>query len=212
MKNKILTLILAGAVILSALSGCSSGEKAHEGAAVTENGTRTPETDGKDNENTEGEQGGQPPEPPKGEITAESIGAAVKAAYGGKYLPDTPMDGEMLRAKFGFEEGSYTEIFAESPMIGTHPDTLVIVKAAEGKLDSVREKLTAYREALINDTMQYPMNLPKIHASQVVVKGDYAAFILLGEVNENVNSSEEEQARFAEEQVKIGVDAFNKCF
>lgn len=212
MKKKILAFIFAGAVMLSVFSGCSKNEKAPENTSAAESITTAPETDKKDNESTEAGQGSEPPEGPAEGITAESIASAVKVAYGGNYLPDTPMDEEMLKARFGFEEGSYTDIFAESPMIGAHPDTLVIVKAAEGKLDSVREKLKAYRETLVNDTMQYPMNIPKIHASKVVVNGDYAAFILLGAVNENEDSSEEEQAKFAEEQVKIGVDAFNKCF
>ena len=122
------------------------------------------------------------------------------------------MDADMIAAKFGIEADSYTDIYAESPMIGAHPDTLLIVKPAEGKLDEVKGKLDAYREQLVNDTMQYPMNIPKINASQVVVKGGYAAFILLGVINENGNTSDEEMEKFAKEQEQIGLDAFDKCF
>ena len=60
--------------------------------------------------------------------------------------------------------------------------------------------------------MQYPMNLPKINASQVVQNGDYVAFIMLGAINDDMDASEDDQAKFAEEQEKIGVDAFNKYF
>ncbi len=219
MNKRILTLFITGAVILSALSGCDTSQNAgggttapqsgtvtsDNGANASEEGTNAPEGNGEENTESEGNA------PAEG-ITAESIANAIKTAYGKNYLPNMQMDAEMIAAKFGIEADSYTEIYAESPMIGAHPDTLVIVKPAEGKPEEVKGKLDAYREQLVNDTMQYPMNIAKINASQVVVKGDYAAFILLGAINENENASDEEQAKFAEEQEKIGVDAFNKCF
>lgn len=213
MNKRIISLIIAGAVLFSALSGCSSrqdtgGEAPRNTAAGTENGTSVSENENNTEENT----GSAQENPPSEKITAESIAEAIKAAYGENYLPDTPMSSEMIGVKFGLEADSYTEIFAESPMIGAHPDTLVIVKAAEGRLEEVKGKLEEYREQLVNDTMQYPMNLAKIHASRVAVNGDFAAFILLGAINGNEDASEEEQAQFAEEQEKIGVDAFNAIF
>lgn len=213
MNKNVLSLIIAGAVALSALSGC----KARQGADVetprntvsaAENETNVSENENNGEENTGAEQGNTSSE----KITAETIASAIKAAYGENYLPNTAMTSEMTETKFGLKPDSYTEIFAESPMIGAHPDTLVIVKAAEGRLEEVKGKLEEYREQLVNDTMQYPMNLAKIHASRVVVNGDFAAFILLGAINGNEDASEEEQAQFAEEQEKIGVDAFNAVF
>lgn len=206
MIKRILSLIIAGAVVLTALSGCNSRQEAddkapHNTAPAAENGNNSEENTGAGQEN-----------PPPEKITVETIASAIKAAYGENYLPDTVMTSEMIEAKFGLNADCCTEIFAESPMIGAHPDTLVIVKAAEGRLEEIKGKLEAYREQLVNDTMQYPMNLAKIHASRVVVNGDFAAFILLGAINENADASEEEGAQFAEEQEKIGIDAFNAVF
>lgn len=213
MNKRILALIITGAVILSALSGCDISQNAGGGTAASDNGANAFEEGTSDPEGTKAEENteGEGNTPAEG-VTAESLANAIKTAYGENYLPNMQMDAEMIAAKFGIEADSCTEIYAESPMIGAHPDTLVIVKPAEGKFEEVKGKLDAYREQLVNDTMQYPMNIAKINASQVVVKGGYAAFILLGAINENDNASDEEMERFAKEQEQIGIDAFNKCF
>ncbi len=219
MKKKIISLLLASAIILSAFSGCNNSEgntpetttPAEPVPTASEESTAPESTEAQTEpaaETTEGEQGGSTSE----DGTVNKIADAIKAAYGENYLPDMPMEGELIQQVFGLEPDLYTEIFAETPMIGAHPDTLLIAKAAEGKVEDVKSKLDAYRERLVNDTMQYPMNLPKINASQVVVNGDYVAFILLGAFSEDEDASEEEQAKFAEEQEQIGIDAFNKYF
>lgn len=224
MRKKLLSLITASAVIISTLlTGCSSGqdgEKTDTPASSTSvtspddshqtgDGTSAPEESGKPEEGTGTvqEEGN-----PADDITAAAIANVIKTAYGENYLPDTQMDGERISTLLGISAEDCADIYAESPMIGTHPDTLIIVKPAEGKFEEVKSKLEAYREKLINDTMQYPMNLAKINASKVITGGDYVAFILLGALNENEDASEEEQAQFAEAQEKIGVDAFSSCF
>lgn len=214
MNKRIISLLIASAFILSAFAGCNSNENDTPSTTTPEAVITTPaeENTSADTEapadTTAAEQGGENNE----DNTVNKIAEAIKAAYGDDYLPDMPMDGEMINTFFGLEPDLYTEVFAETPMISAHPDTLLIVKAAEGKTEEVKLKLDAYRERLVNDTMQYPMNLPKIQASQVVVNGDYAAFILLGAPNDDMDASEEEQAKFAEEQEQIGIDAFNKYF
>lgn len=47
-----------------------------------------------------------------------------------------------------------------------------------------------YREELIQDTCQYPMNQLKIQASKVYVKGNYVCFIMLG----TISNKQEEQS------------------
>lgn len=132
-----------------------------------------------------------------GESTAESSGAAgeetngwtpemdavrkaVVAALGESYWPDMALDSEMLETVFGLTPDMYDDYLAEMPMISTNVDTLVVVKAKEGQADAVEEALTAYRENLVGDTMQYPMNLGKIQASRVEKIGNYVCFVQLG--------------------------------
>ena len=82
--------------------------------------------------------------------------AVVDAVGQDEYWPDMPMDGEMLNMLYGITSDMYDDYMAESPMISTNVDTLVIVKAKTDQVDTVFDLMTAYREKLVNDTMQYP--------------------------------------------------------
>ena len=145
---------------------------------------------------------------PAAASTAEIVNA-VKNAYG----PDIPaidaLPEEMLGDWFGLADGTYTDVTAHVPMISTFVDTVAVVKAAPGKVGEVEAALKAYRDYLVNDSFQYPMNVAKVNASRVVVKGDYVMFIMLGAYDDRGDASDSERARFAEEQTQIGVDAFN---
>lgn len=216
--RKLIFAAAAAAVLLMSTAGCSENSgNAGEGttsASTSSAGTGTegnvgasetsaetaPETDGE--ETSDG----------TSDNTVQKLGEIIKSAYGENYLPNTDIPPEMIKSLVGLEDDSYTEILAEQPMIGAHPDVLIIVRAANGKTGEIKGKLEAYRSRLVNDSVQYPMNIAKVNASQVVANGDYVAFILLGAINDELDSSEEEQARFAEEQVMIGVEAFNGYF
>lgn len=50
-------------------------------------------------------------------------------------------------------------------MISTFVETFIGVQAKDGKGDDVEAALNAYRDRLVGDTMQYPMNIAKIQAS-----------------------------------------------
>lgn len=212
--KKIICMMTVAAMILAAVAGCSNdggsaggsttpsgtvSEAATDGAgteaANTSADTATPDDGGEDSEGTVGK-----------------IADKIIAAYGDNYLPNMDIPDEMLQSLVGLEADSYTEIFAQQPMISAHPDILIIAKAASGKTDEVKSKLEKYQDYLINESMQYPMNVAKVNASKIVANGDYVAFILLGAINENEDSSEEEQAAFAEDQTAIGVNAFKAYF
>lgn len=212
MNKKIISLALASALILSAFTGCNNSKEPEEtttAAATTTApaGTTTTAPATEAPADTTASQGGEENQ----EGTVNKIADAIKAAYGESYLPQMPVEAEMASTVFGLEEGTFTEFFAETPMISAQADTLLIVKAAEGKAGDVKAAVDAYRQRLLDDTMQYPMNVPKIQASQVVQNGDYVAFILLGGYGDE-DASEEDMLKFAQEQTKIGVDAFNNYF
>ena len=124
--------------------------------------------------------------------------AVVDAVGQDEYWPNMPMDGEMLNMVYGVGSDMYEDFMAESPMISANVDTLVIIKAKENQVDAVFDKMTAYREALVNDTMQYPSNLGKIQASQVEKVGNYVIFVQLGG-NAVTEDSEEESIRLCQE-------------
>lgn len=202
------------AMILAAVAGCSN-DGGSAGGSTTPSGTVSEAaTDGAGTEaaNTSADTAAPDDGGGESEGTVGKIADKIIAAYGDNYLPNMDIPDEMLQSLVGLEADSYTEIFAQQPMISAHPDILIIAKAASGKTDEVKSKLEKYQDYLINESMQYPMNVAKVNASQIVANGDYVAFILLGAINENEDSSEEEQAAFAEDQTAIGVNAFKAYF
>ena len=143
MNKKIISLALASALILSAFTGCNNNsepEATTTAAATTtapaETTTTAPATEAP--ADTTSSQGGEENQ----EGTVNKIADAIKAAYGENYLPNMPMDNEMINSFFGLEADSYTEAFAETPMISAHPDTLIIVKAARERRETLRQSLT----------------------------------------------------------------------
>lgn len=115
-----------------------------------------------------------------GEASMEELKAAVVDVLGENYWPNTVVEEEMFSQIYGVTSDMYEEYFAESPMISVNVDTLIIVKAKEGKVSEVEDALNAYRDNLVNDTMQYPMNISKIQSSRIETFGNYVCFVQLG--------------------------------
>lgn len=110
----------------------------------------------------------------------EYLRDAVVEVLGENYWPNAQITPEMLEQIYGVKPDMYDAYFGETPMISTNVDTLIIVRAKDDQVDAVEEALNTYRDALVNDTMQYPMNLGKIQASRIEVIGNYVCFVQLG--------------------------------
>lgn len=110
----------------------------------------------------------------------EKVKAAITEALGENYWPNFQVPKDMLESTYGISEDLYDDYLAETPMISTNVDTLIIVKAKEDKVGEVEDALEAYRDKMVADTMQYPMNLGKIQASRIEVIEDYVCFVQLG--------------------------------
>ncbi|MDX9916594.1 MAG: DUF4358 domain-containing protein [Gudongella sp.] len=148
------------------------------------------------------------------EIDLNEVLEAVKNELGEDYYPDRDMELEEVLAYTGLSEDEISEYIAQSPMISINVDTFIGIKATEGNGDNVYEGLNSYREFLVNDSMQYPMNLPKINASKVVRFGDYSFFIMVGARDEMVEDVDSNEAReFAESETakveSVITDIFN---
>lgn len=193
--KKISIIILTMALTLSFITGCSKKD------------TKDPSNDIPSPTGTENDDSTN-----NTEITVDDILDAIKTAYGENYLPNMEIDTETLEMEFGLTSDMYEAVKAELPMIGTHADRVVIVKAAEGMVDDVEAALITAKENKVNDTFQYPMNLPKINATKIVRNEDFVCFLMVGAINENMDATEEEAKQFAEDEVEKGVNAFNDLF
>lgn len=135
------------------------------------------------------------------------IRQAVVDALGENYWPQTAMPAEFLEG-YGLTADMYDEFFGEMPLISTNVDTLIIIKAKEDQVTAVEDVLNAYRENLVNDTMQYPMNVGKIQASEVKTIGNFVCFVQLGaDVMAAAEKGDEEIIKHCQAQNAIAIEA-----
>lgn len=128
----------------------------------------------------------------RNDVGTQELRDAAADALGEGYWPNMELGGTELEGLTGLKADQYEEFSAEMPMISVNVDTLIIVKAKEGKAGEAADALTSYRQRLVEDTMQYPMNLGKIQASEVVSFGNYVCFIQLGGDTSSADESGEE--------------------
>ncbi len=175
-KNKILTVCSLLAVSVVLLTAC--GKKNNGGTG--ENTESTPV------ESTE----------PAQESKLMYLRDAVAEALGEDYWPDSVMEPEYVQDLYGLKPDMYEDIFVETPVIGTHVDTLIIVQAKEDRVEEVETVLNNYRESEISNTMQYPMNIGKLQASRIETIDNYVFFIQLG--GSSVDAEEEGEEKVME--------------
>ena len=141
----------------------------------------------------------------------EAIKAAVVEALGENYWPDTKIDPEMMEAVYGITQDMFDDYMGERPMISVNVDTLLVVKAKEDKIDAVEEALNAYRDTMVGDTMQYPMNLGKIQASRIQTYGRYVCFVQLGaDTMEASENGEEAVIQQCQEQNELALEVIGR--
>lgn len=187
MKKRILLtvgLLLSACVILTAC-----------GKKKTPNNNTSTESSVAEDGNV-GEESMTPAENENRESGLTYLRDAVAEALGEEYWPNTVMEPEYLQDLYGIKPEMYDDVFAETPMIGTHVDTLLIVKAKEGQVEAVENALNAHRESEIANSMQYPMNVGKVQASRIETIDNYVCFVQLG--GSAINAAEEGDERVME--------------
>ena len=147
--------------------------------------------------------------------SVKKIRKAITDLLGENYLANMSLTKDEIKERFGLQPSWYTDVIAEIPMMTAHVDTLVIAKAKnKNTKKKIKKQLTDYRNILINDTLQYPMNLLKIQASKVYVKDNYVFFLLLGHVDSSSEetSTEEQLIEAYKAEIKKITDTINSLF
>lgn len=186
--KKLITLALTFALMLTSMTACSSSNGNAQGDAPSS-------------------QQEQMKEPALDEVVQ-----AVKDVYGENYLPSMPIDKEMLADIYGVNTENVEEFVAEAPMMSAHVDTFIAIKAVKGKGEEVEKELQAYLDYVVENSVNYPMNVAKVQAGKVVRHGDYVFYVMLGKYDDRTDVTEEDNVKFAEEQVQLGLDAIANCF
>lgn len=149
-------------------------------------------------------------------VDLNEIHSAVKESLGEDgYFPNREMTIEELEDLMGLNQSDIESYVGEGPMMSVSIDTFLAIKAKEGKADAVEASLQEYRTFLVEDSMQYPMNLAKVNASKVVRYGDYVFFLMLGGVDPNMDNedtTDEDRLEFAKGEIQKVEEAINKFF
>lgn len=142
----------------------------------------------------------------RNDVKVEDLTAAVADALGENYWPTQKITGEDAAELYGITLDNRDELISEIPMISTNADMLLIAKAKKDKVNVIKKEIEALRDSKVNDTMQYPMNIPKIAASTVKVIGNYVIYVQLGG-DAVSNPSDEEIKKACEEDNNTAITA-----
>ena len=146
-------------------------------------------------------------------VDIKEVHEAVKESLDEDYYPNMELTLEEIQTLTGIKEEDMESYIAERPMISANVDTFIAIKAKEGKADVVEGGLEKYRKFLVEESMQYPMNMAKVNAAEVVRYGDYIFFLMLGKFDDRLDATEEQALEFAKGQVqsvKEIIDGFFK--
>lgn len=116
----------------------------------------------------------------RNDVAPQTLVEAVATELGDDYWANAELMPEYLDDWFGVSDDMYEEYYGQTPMISVNVDTLLVVKAKEERIEDVENALNTYKEAMVQDTMQYPMNIPKIQAAEIGTFGNYVCYVQLG--------------------------------
>lgn len=170
--KKFISLLLCGVMAVSMLASCGSGKE----------------------ESSEAPESSAAPVPT---ATAEEVYAAIDAAFVEEFgdlgatgaISNMPMDVDdmTLTEKFGIDPADVESYKGQIAGMMTNCDMLMVVKAKEGKIDTV---IAGLEKAKADQTTQfefYPVagNDLRLEAAKIVQSGDYAALLMVGVVDED---------------------------
>ncbi len=208
---KKLAVLLCTMAVSASLLACGTDEDANATPSPTPDNQVEDMTDGGNTDSDAAtDEGNDAADENTSSVTAADLKQAVVDELGENYWPNTEIPAEYLEG-FGLTADMYDEFFGEMPMISTNVDTMIIIKAKDGQVEAVEEVLNAYRDNLVNDTMQYPMNLGKIQASRIETFGNYVCFVQLGaDVMEAAEIGDEEVIKHCQAQNDLALEAIGK--
>lgn len=146
------------------------------------------------------------------DVNLSQIHEQVKQELGEDYLPSREMELSEIEELTKIDEGDINEYIAEAPLISAHVDTFIAIEAKDGKGDTIAEGLEKYQTYLVDQSMQYPMNLAKVEAAKVVQHGDYVFFLMLGKTDDSMDADSEEALTFAKSEVERVENVINSFF
>lgn len=203
--KKLLTICLTIVLSATMMTACST-KKDNDTSSGTSSGSSNTSNTGSTGSSSQssGDDSGSSSTTAKTGLLS-TVHDEIKAMFGEDYIPSQQYDEQYLEEQLGISSDLVKDFVAEGPMMSAHVDTFIGIEAAEGKAEEVEQKLNDYRQSLVDDSVQYPMNVPKIQASKVTRIDDYVFFTILGRYNDEL-TGEEELLKHYESETKSVVD------
>ena len=206
--KKAIVCLCTGMLVLSMVAcGRNDEGQMQESQNPTESSQQNNDTATATPESTEAPQG------ENGTSELKNIRQTLVEVLGENYWPNTEISAEYLE-DYGLSADMYEDFYGEMPMISTNVDTVIVVQAKEGQVVAVEEVMNKYRDNLVNDTMQYPMNVGKIQASRIETFGNYVCFVQLGADTTQIygeDGDEEGVIKHCQEQNELAIEAIGKA-
>lgn len=209
-KSRLFTLALTAVMALAMLTGCTSKEG---GAASSGNSSGT--SSGNSSGSLESDISSAASDAGAAATgLLSSIHQGVKDLFGEAYTANMAIEEDQLEERYGIKKEWVKDFVAEEPMMSAHVDTFVGIEAVSDEAAGEVEKaLTAYRDKIAGDTLQYPMNMAKVQAAQVQRFDNYVFLVLLGDVtDEAMDMSEEDQLAYYKSENQKAIDSIKKAF
>jgi hypothetical protein len=143
------------------------------------------------------------------ESDLEKAVTAVKTEFGEFYGPSQEFTAQQLEEVMGVDPTWVKDFVAEGPMFSMSVDTFIAVLVDGDHVEDVKEALEAYKLYQETEAFQYPMNMAKVKASEVVVKGNLVFFVMLGKYDDRTEATEAEYLQFAKDEVQRAIDAID---
>ena len=189
-KYLVTTVVMLAAV--SMLAACGNKNNEENNTTPTPTVTEAPADNGEGSEDTQtpsipeetpGDRG-EGPTLPTVDYTqmVQNIYQAVVETYGSAYLPEMQVQGEayFMQDTLKLDASWYDAAIVEVPMMTNNADMFAIVHATAGNLENVKKAFDDYKYYLVNESFQYPMNMPKVQSAVVEVLNDeYVLFSIL---------------------------------
>lgn len=189
-KYLVTTVVMLAAV--SMLAACGNKNNKENNTTPTPTVTEAPADNGEGSEDTQtpsipeetpGDRG-EGPTLPTVDYTqmVQNIYQAVVENYGSAYLPEMQVQGEayFMQDTLKLDASWYDAAIVEVPMMTNNADMFAIVHATAGNLENVKKAFDDYKYYLVNESFQYPMNMPKVQSAVVEVLNDeYVVFSIL---------------------------------
>lgn len=142
--------------------------------------------------------------------TLNAMVSAVKAHFGDQYNPSFSIGEQQLSELYGINMDAVEDFYAQGPIFTMSVDMMIGLKALPGRVAELETAMLAYQQYLINDSFQYPMNMPIVQASKVHVVGDYVFLIVLSQFP--VPEETEDYVAFYESINQEAIDQINAAF